>query len=212
VGWAKSLKPILIGIAGPSGSGKTELARRLQAKLQGAVLLSLDSYYLCRGHLSPAERCLCNFDDPALLDWALIDEQVAALSTGATIYHPVYCFEEHIRLAETVLVAPPPYLIVEGIFALHDAALRSLFHCSFYVTAPDEVCLARRIERDVQYRGRTGESVIEQYEATVRPMAQLYVLPTERFADLSVSGTQPIDSSVSASLRFIHRVSNEVSV
>jgi uridine kinase len=197
------VKPFLIGIAGPSGSGKTELAYRLQAKLDGAVLLSLDSYYLCQGHLPHADRCLRNFDDPAMLDWELIRRQVFALSQGETIGHPVYSFEDHIRLLETVPVHPSPYLIVEGIFALHDEGLRQLFDSSFYVTAPDSVCLARRMERDVLYRGRTEQSVIDQYDATVRPMAELYVLPTEHFADLSVSGTQPIDASVASALEFV---------
>lgn len=197
------MKPYIIGIAGPSGSGKTELAVRLHAKLEDSILLSLDSYYRSQDHLPPAERAGCNFDDPALLDWDLVNKQIAALAQGEAVEHPIYSFEYHTRLDSTVHVRPSKYLIVEGIFALHDQNLRSIFDARFYVHAPDDVCLARRIERDVQFRGRTEQSVIDQYTATVRPSAQLYVIPTERHAHLSVSGTQPIDSSVADSLDFV---------
>ena len=201
------MRPYIIGIAGPSGSGKTELAVRLQAKLEDSILLSLDSYYLSQDHLPPSERALCNFDDPALLDWELVNRQIAALSRGEAVEHPIYSFEYPTRLDSTVHVRPSKYLIVEGIFALHDEDLRSLCNARFYVHAPDDVCLARRIERDVQFRGRTEQSVVDQYTATVRPSAQLYVLPTEKYAHLSVSGTQPIDSSVADSLAFILQAS-----
>ena len=197
------MTPFLIGIAGPSGSGKTELALRLQATLPDSILMSLDSYYLSQDNLTPEERCLCNFDDPAMLDWDLVSHQVAELAGGTGIDQPIYSFDEHIRLKQTIRVEPSRFLIIEGIFALHHEALRKLFDIRLYVTAPDEVCLARRIERDVAFRGRTAQSVVDQYAARVRPSAEIYVLPTEAFADLTVSGIQPIDFSVDSALEFI---------
>ncbi len=197
------MRPYAIGITGPSGSGKTELAVRVQAELEDATLLSLDSYYLSQDHLSLEERELLNFDDPKMLDWPLVVEQISRLVSGAAIDHPIYSFEKHTRVAETIRVEPSRWLIIEGIFALHHAELRELYGAKFYVTAPDEVCLERRIERDVVSRGRTRESVVRQYDATVRPSAELHILPTERFADMTVSGVQPIDHSVSTTVAFL---------
>ncbi len=197
------MRTYAIGITGPSGSGKTELASRIRAKLEGATLLSLDSYYLSQAHLTVAERERLNFDDPSMLDWDLVVDQIARLVGGLAIDHPVYSFENHTRVSETVRVEPSPWLIVEGIFALHHPALRALYDAKFYVHAPDDVCLERRIERDVVERGRTRESVVWQYNTTVRPSADLYIKPTEQHADVSVSGVQPIDHSVADALAFI---------
>ena len=201
------MKTYAIGITGPSGSGKTELARRIQDQLVGATLLSLDSYYLSQAHLKVEEREKLNFDDPSMLDWDLVVEQITHLVRGEAIDHPIYSFENHTRVPETVRVEPARWLIIEGIFALHHPALRALYNAKFYVHAPDDVCLERRIERDVVERGRTRESVVWQYNTTVRPSADLYIKPTEQYADVSVSGVQPIDHSVADTLAFIGAVS-----
>jgi len=184
----------LIGIAGPSCSGKTELARWLSAKV-GAPVLNLDLYYTDLAHLPLEERAKTNFDEPASMDQQAIFADAAALAQGKPIRPPSYDFATHSRtLAETVL-EPSGIVILEGLFALFWPDLRSFLQLKVYVDAPDEVCLARRLERDVRERGRTPESVRWQFESTVKPMARQYILPTRTFADIIVSGTDLIEHS-----------------
>jgi uridine kinase len=190
------LKPYLLGIAGPSGAGKTELARLLARRLPGgAALVSLDAYYCALTHLGPDERARCNFDHPDALDWPLIRQDVKRLSQGLAIDQPVYLFDCHARSAEIRRVEPAGFVILEGLFAIYDPLVRSLLDARIFVEAPDEVCLQRRIARDTVERGRSRDSVIEQYERTVRPMAREFVLPTRRYADLVVSGLNPLEQS-----------------
>jgi uridine kinase len=190
------MKPFLIGVAGPSGAGKSELARLLATRLPfPSALISLDSYYRALSHLSFEERVKCNFDHPDSLDWDLIHSDVVRLAAGQPVDEPVYLFDKHARACATRRVEPAPYVIVEGLFALYDERVRALLDARIYVGAPDEVCLARRIARDTVERGRTRESVLDQYTRTVRPMAERFVIPTQRFADLIVSGLNPLEES-----------------
>ena len=190
------MRPFFIGIAGPSGSGKTELAVRVAAALGHASVLNLDSYYLPLTHLTKAERDQCDFDSPEMLDWPVINTQLRELSEGRAIERPVYSFETHARKPETERLEPARFIVVEGIFALHDADVRAQMNLCVYVRTPDDICFGRRMSRDVVERGRSEASVRDQYERTVRPGAVRYVCPTERFAGLVVSGTQDIASSV----------------
>jgi uridine kinase len=190
------MKPFIIGVAGPSGAGNSELSRLLATRLpEPSALLSLDSYYRALAHLPFEERVKCNFDHPDSLDWPLIHADLDRISRGEPIDEPIYLFDRHSRAAETRRVQAAPFVIVEGLFALYDPYVRSLLDARIFVSAPDEVCLARRISRDTLERGRTRESVLEQYARTVRPMAERFVLPTERFADLVVSGLNPLEES-----------------
>ncbi len=190
------MKPYLIGIAGPSGAGKTELARLIAARLPGpAALISLDSYYRPLSHLSFEDRARWNFDHPDSLDWELIHDHLQRLAAGKPIDEPIYLFDLHARAPETRHVEAAPFVIVEGLFTLYDARVRSLLDARIFVSAPDEVCLERRLARDVVERGRTPESVREQYARTVRPMAEQYVLPTRIYAGLIVSGLDPLEES-----------------
>ncbi len=190
------MQPYLIGIAGPSGAGKSELARYLSRRLQGrSAELSLDAYYLPMDHLPFEQRVKVNFDHPNALDWDLIRRDVDRLSRGEAILEPVYRFDQHTRAREVRRVDAAEYVIIEGLFALHDAHVRSLLDARIFVDAPEEVCLSRRIARDTVERGRTRESVLQQYAETVRPMGERYVLPTREFADLIVSGETPLDDS-----------------
>lgn len=194
----------LIGIAGPSCSGKTELARWLSAKV-GAPVLNLDLYYTDLAHLPLEERAKTNFDEPASMDQEAIFADVEALAGGRSIRPPSYDFATHSRtLAETVL-EPARIVILEGLFALFWPELRSFLQLKIYVDAPEEVCLARRLERDVRERGRTPESVRWQFESTVKPMARQYILPTRSFADITVSGTDPIERSGNRVLPLVRR-------
>jgi uridine kinase len=196
------MRPYLIGIAGPSGSGKTEIARRL-AYMLDAPILSLDHYYRDASHLPFEERARINFDEPRALDHELLSRQLALLAEGQEIAVPVYDFTRHVRAAETHRIPAAGFVIIEGIFALYWKEVRGLLSTRVFVEVPDEIGLARRIGRDVRERGRTAASVIEQYAATVRPMAELYVLPTREFAHVRASGVDPLDLSVQAVLAHV---------
>jgi uridine kinase len=185
--------PRLIGIAGASCSGKTELARWLGARL-GAPILNLDHYYNDLPDLPFEVRARQNFDEPAALDSPLILQHARALSRGQSICAPQYDFATHRRAPAREIVTPARFVILEGLFALYWPELRSLLDLSVYVDTPDEVCLERRLARDTVERGRTRESVLEQYAATVRPMAFLHVRPSAAHARVQVSGTDPLES------------------
>lgn len=195
------MKPAIVAIAGPSGSGKSYLSHALARRLPGQVaIVSIDSYYRDLPHLSHEERCRINFDHPSSIDDELLTAQLETLLTGHPIDKPVYDFAAHRRAAETERVEPAPVLVLEGIFALCFERVRDIAAVKVYVETPDGECYGRRLERDTHERGRTPDSVAEQYEATVRPMAAEFVWPTRRFADVQVSGTQPVELAVDAIL------------
>jgi uridine kinase len=196
------MRPYLIAVGGPSGSGKTELARHIAATLH-APILALDSYYRDAAHLPFAERLRINFDEPASLDHELLTGQLAALTEGHEISVPVYDFTHYIRSADVHPVRPGRFVIVEGIFALYWEDVRRLASTKVYVDVADEICLARRMERDIRERGRSPESVLEQYAATVRPMAELYVHPTRRFADVVADGRHSVEQLARAVLTHV---------
>ncbi len=185
---------LLIGIAGPSGSGKTELARAL-APVLGAPIVSLDCYYRDLPHLTFEERARSNFDLPDLLDHELLEGQMRALASGAEIERPVYDFATHRRRTEVERLRLKEFGVLEGLWTLHWPAVRDLLCLKVYVDADDTICLQRRIARDVRERGRSVESVLEQYSTTVRPMAELYIRPQRALADVVVSGTEPVSDS-----------------
>ena len=186
-------RPHLIGIAGPSCAGKTELARWLAARL-AAPVLNLDLYYSDMAELLLEERARRNFDEPVALEYPLILAHVRALAAGEPILAPRYDFSTHTRAAGGEVIQPAAFVVLEGLFALYWSEVRSLMRTRLFVNAPDDVCLARRTARDVRERGRSPESVRWQFETTVRPMAQLHVLPTQAHADLVLLGTEPVDS------------------
>jgi len=197
-----SEKPCLIGIAGPSCAGKTLLAGRLAFELD-APIVALDSYYHSLGHLPLEQSARSNFDMPESLDAGLLVRHVEQLARGEEIHVPVYDFTCHKRTTAVRVVRPARHVLIEGLFALHWEAVRELLDVKLYVGAGDDVCLRRRIERDVRERGRTPESVLEQYQTTVQPMARRYVLPTAAFAGLVLDGEAPIEESVAAALTVI---------
>ncbi len=185
----------LIGIAGPSGSGKSFLATRLARQLQGHVL-GTDAYYRDLGHLPPHDRAHSNFDDPAAIDHLLLIEQVSRLRHGEPVDVPLYDFATHTRKPETRTFEASGVVIVEGLFTLYWPELRALFGTKVYVDLHDELCLKRRTHRDVRERGRTPDSVLQQYNTTVAPMAEHYVRPTIAHADVVVFGADPIAEEI----------------
>jgi uridine kinase len=197
--------PILIGIAGCSGSGKTTLARELANQLN-ATLFPLDLYYRDLSQFPLDEREKRNFDHPDSLESELFIEHIRALAEGQPIQRPIYDFATHSRVAGAFqAVTPARFVLVEGILALHYAELYPQYHFSVYVDAPNEVCLNRRIYRDMRERGRTEQSVREQFEATARPMADLYVVPSQARASITVSGTEALDWSLERVLGELRR-------
>ena len=194
-------RPMVVGIAGCSGSGKTTLAREL-AREHEATLFPLDLYYRDLSQFPLDERHMQNFDHPDSLESELFVEHIRELGEGRAILRPVYDFSRHTRvIGKFETVEPTPFLIVEGILALHFAELWPMYDFSIYVDAPNEICLNRRIYRDMRERGRTEESVREQFEAAVKPMAEKYVLPSQTRASITVSGAEALDWSIERVLR-----------
>lgn len=194
---------ILLGIAGCSGSGKTTLARELAHGLK-ATLFPLDLYYRDLSQFPLDTRDKRNFDHPDSLESELFIAHLRELAEGRAIQRPVYDFRTHSRVEGAfTTIHPCPVVIVEGILALHYPELLPLYDVSVYVDAPHEICLARRIHRDIRERGRTETSVREQYEAAVRPMADLYILPSQLHATLTVSGCESLDWSVAQVLHLL---------
>jgi uridine kinase len=198
------MNPYFIGVAGPSCAGKSFLAEHLAERLD-AALFHLDSYYRELDHLSLVQRAHYNFDSPEALDSDLLLEQARQLYRGQTIHRPVYDFTTHTRTGETLPLAPHTYVIVEGLFALHWEPLRHMQGTKVFVDLGEEMCLERRIERDIRERGRSRESVLEQYRSTVVPMARQYVYPTRAFADILVTGDDDIAREVEAVLAHVRQ-------
>jgi uridine kinase len=199
------MRPHIIGIAGPSSSGKTELAKQLCHRLPGTSIVSLDSYYRAISHLPLEERAKTNFDHPDALDWELLHEHLSDLAEGRPFEEPVYSFAEHTRLPGTRMIEPHEFVIVEGLFVFYWPELRDILDTKVFVQTDAEVCFQRRLKRDVAERGRTPESVREQYARTVLPGAEWFVYPTRKHADLIVSGEEPLDRSTAAVIQTLHR-------
>ena len=186
---------LVIGIAGGTGSGKTTLLKRLVEHFSGRVtVLSHDNYYKCRDDLSFEERCKLNYDEPDAMDTSLMVYHLEQLRRGEAVECPVYDFAAHNRSKETVCLTPRPVIIVEGILIFENKPLRELMDIKIFVDTDADIRLCRRIKRDVNKRGRSLESVLEQYQATVKPMHEKYVEPTKKYADVVVpiGGKNPV--------------------
>jgi uridine kinase len=182
------MPPIVIGVAGGSGSGKTTVVRRIVDSLgpEQVTVLDHDRYYRDRNDLRLEERAALNYDHPDALETELMVRHVNELKAGRQVETPVYDFTRHARLTSTETAWPRRALIVEGILVFVDAALRSLMDIKVFVDTDDDTRFIRRLRRDVAERGRTMESVIEQYQSTVKPMYLEFVEPSKRYADLIV--------------------------
>ena len=178
---------LVIGIAGGSGSGKTTLMRNLIDKFGDVIaVLSHDNYYKRHDELSFEERSKLNYDEPDALDTSLMVYQLDQLRHGMAIDCPVYDFTQHNRSNQTVRIEPRQVIIVEGIMIFENAALRELMDIRIFVDTDADIRLCRRIKRDVNKRGRSLESVLKQYQDTVKPMHEKYVEPSRKYANLVV--------------------------
>jgi len=180
--------PVIIGIAGGSGSGKSTVLDRMVAELgsENVGVLDHDAYYLDLQHLSFDERALYNFDHPGALDTDLLTEHIDLLLDGYEVEKPIYDFTRHTRTGLTETVSPRPVIIVEGILVLADERLVERMDIKIFVDTDDDVRLIRRIRRDITERERVVESVLDQYEKTVRPMHIEFVEPSKRKADVII--------------------------
>jgi uridine kinase len=181
-------RPLFVAIAGGSGSGKTTIARSV-VDLVGrdkVIYLQQDAYYRDQSDLAYEERLKINYDHPDSLELDLLTQHLDSLRNGQPIDRPVYDFETHTRTSEIYTLAPEPAVIVEGILLLSDPELRERFDVRVYIDTESDIRLMRRIQRDIVERGRSIESVLDQYRRTVRPMHYQFVEPSKRYADIII--------------------------
>lgn len=181
-------RPYLIGVAGGSNSGKTTIAERLAELIGGEhlSLIRLDSYYISRSDQPIEERAAANYDHPDAFDWELLNDHLAALTAGGTVDVPVYDYTIHDRSDRVDAVTAAKVIVVEGILVLWEPRLRERFDLKIFVDTPADLRIIRRLRRDVAERGRTTESILDQYLTTVRPSHELFIEPSKRYADVIV--------------------------
>jgi uridine kinase len=181
-------RPVTIAVAGGSGSGKTTVSNAILERVGSDHIAYIphDAYYKDLSEVAPIDRTAINFDHPNALDTVLMREHIMQLQNEQPVNIPVYDFTRHERTAQTTLVAPQPIILVEGILVLAEPTLRPLFDVKIFVDTDADIRLIRRLRRDIQERGRTAESVINQYLATVRPMHLEFVEPSKRYADVII--------------------------
>jgi uridine kinase len=179
---------LIVGIAGGTGSGKTTIAKTVVSALPAGscAVIEYDSYYRDRSDLSYEERTQLNYDHPESLETELLVEHVGRLRAGEPVDVPQYDFKTHARLGESRRIEPVPVVIVEGILTFVEPKLRALLDIKLFVDTDDDIRAFRRIRRDIKHRGRTFESVRDQYYATVRPMHLEFVRPSKRWSDIII--------------------------
>lgn len=183
------MKPLIIGIAGGSASGKTSISRHIQENFQDVthvLVIRQDDYYKDQSNKPMEERVKTNYDHPDAFDNDLLVEQIHALVSGHQIEKPTYDYVNHTRSCHTETCYPCDVLVLEGLFVLQDEKLRSLLDIKVFIDTDADIRFIRRLNRDVQERGRTMESVVTQYMSTVRPMHESFVEPSKRFADVII--------------------------
>jgi uridine kinase len=180
----------LVAIVGGSGAGKTYLANELKKELgKDALVLSLDNFYLDRSHVPATRRARCNFDDPRSIDWECLERTLKQLMNRKPARIPCYDFATHCRHPHVAEIKPKPIIIVDGLWLLRRPTLRRLFDCKIFIECHTRLRLERRMRRDVVERGRTEDSVCEQFIETVAPMHKKFVQTQKQWADVILEGT-----------------------
>ena len=189
------MKTTIIAVSGPSGSGKTTIAREIDRHYGSdqCQIISSDNYYKDLRHLSTEERNNVNFDHPDSIDFELLAQHLQLLKRGKSIDMPIYDFATHTRQEQTLRVDPKAMIIIEGILILHPACLTSLYDTKLFVDTDSDMCLMRRLKRDMSERGRSMEDVFAQYTTHVKPMFEAFVAPCKAFADLVIHNTTSFD-------------------
>lgn len=185
------MNPVIILIGGGTGSGKSTLASNINGRLSDyTTLISMDDYYKDQSAVPEAERELINYDSPEVVDIELLSNNISKLRNGEAIDEPIYDFATHTRKPDTTHIQSSPVIIVEGIMALRFESLRSMANVKLYVDVDDDERIIRRILRDTSSRSRNLESIVYQYRSTVKPMHQLVVDPTKKYADFILQDVQ----------------------
>ncbi len=180
---------LVIGVAGGSGSGKSTFAKRVRDYFADeAVLISCDNYYLAHDDIPIEKRAKLNYDIPEAFEFDLMIKQMAELKSGKSVECPVYDFTVHTRSGETIKIDPKPVVIIDGILALYEEKLRDVMDVKVFVETDADERILRSVRRDVGERGRSVESIIEQYLTTVKPMHYRYIEPTKQYADIIING------------------------
>ena len=203
----KPQKTVLVGVAGASGSGKSFFCDKLRASVtnKSVIVLSQDYYYKDHSHIPLQQRHELNYDHPDAIDFKLLIEDLQALKQGRSITHPIYDFTVHNRKSNSAVVAgPAEVVIVDGILIYAVQECRAMFDYKVFIDTPLDLCLIRRMCRDIQERGRSIESVVQQYLKTVRPMLLENVIPTKHVADLVVEGVGTMQKGIHESIREIN--------
>lgn len=186
------LKNVIIGISGASASGKSLITKTIYNELKTKVgddqigIITEDRYYRSQDHLTMDERIKTNYDHPSSLDHDLLCEHLEVLLSGGEVDLPIYNYAEHTREKFTTKMEPKKVIILEGILLLTDSRLRKLMQASIFMDTPLDICLLRRLQRDILERGRTMDSVMDQYKKTVRPMFLQFIEPSKQYADIIV--------------------------
>lgn len=184
----KYKKPIVIGVTGGSGSGKTSVSRKILEAFPELSIVKIDQdyYYKDQAHLPFAERLKTNYDHPFAFDTDLLIEHLQKLIHFEAVDEPVYDYEQHTRSEKTIRLEPKDVILIEGILILEDERLRNLMDIKVYVDTDDDIRIIRRIKRDMLERGRTLDSIINQYLEVVKPMHHQFIEPSKRFADIII--------------------------
>ena len=192
------MNSIIIAIAGGTGSGKSYLTRNLANTYpkKQILIIEQDSYYKDISNLDYEDRCKQNFDHPDAIDSILIENHLEKLLSGKTIYSPRYNFFKHLREREEKKIKQRPIIIMEGILLLHYIRLHKFYALKVFVETPEHIRINRRIERDIQFRGRTKDSIEKQYYSTVKPMHEKFVQPSKSYSDIVIDGTALINQSI----------------
>ena len=206
------MRTLIIGVAGGTGSGKTTISRRImkQVGMENVVYLQHDSYYKDRSYLPPVEREDINYDHPEALETSLLIAHLKSLASGEAVAVPIYDFTTHTRKHETQYVKPRPVVLLEGILIFVDEDLRNLMDIKVFVDTDADTRFIRRLRRDTQERDRSMDSVIRQYEDTVKPMHLEFVEPSKRYADIIIPegglnnvGVDMLVTKIKSLLRFL---------
>ncbi|MBR3224017.1 MAG: uridine kinase [Atopobiaceae bacterium] len=196
---------LVVGIAGGTGSGKTTFAKAVMSKLEGkATFIAHDSYYRAHDNMPYEERAKLNYDHPDAYETDLLVHHLEELKAGRSIEVPTYDFSQHNRVPQTTTVTPSPIILVEGIMVLADERLRNLMDIKVFVDVDADIRILRRLKRDVEERGRSVQSVMDQYLATVRPMHYLFVEPSKIFANIVIPATYTNDVAQDVLLSYIN--------
>ncbi len=197
---------MIIGICGGTGSGKTTVTKKVVERVgeENVLLIEQDSYYVNLSEMPPDERLLVNFDHPDSVDFNSIAEHLTHLKNGRAVDIPVYDFASHTRKEETRFVEPKPVVILEGILIFSQLHVAGLLDVKIFIDTPADIRLMRRIRRDIEERGRTLEQTLAQYEKTIRPMHQRFVVPSKEEADIIIpdgGGSQVVLEQISGLVR-----------